>query len=466
MRVAFDILIRNRGGLSLPWLLVSNGQMACFGETFLMTKDNQRMGGWAHDFRNVAASLLSYADLYAVSACSKEQLLDGLRANCGWFLELVDGLVEELDGPDGSEDERSVPSIRSLVEAVADAHRLAIQARNIRLVIDIERELIPIAASQVIILKRILVNLLSNAIRHSQSKEIVVRVAQVATTQRESDGWFCMLEVQDFGKGIPRQQVKRIMQGSAPNPAATVSHRRRGLATTQNLVRALGGKLTLQSQFGKGTRCSVEFAPGREPHKDEPHKDSPSIGSVVASSNASVSAAEAASGKSKERRTRSTSTLGFVPPPLGFPAPGSTTVRRKLRRDRHEPPYVLLIDDDPDLRNLISAVLLTEGIHTIAVADEALAMNCRLSDIDCVLLDLNLENARGADVAKRLRHAGFVRPILALTAEPVKRLSDASGRLSMEPFDGWIDKSEGGGAVASRLRQLLSSDEARTDQRT
>jgi CheY-like chemotaxis protein/two-component sensor histidine kinase len=428
-----------------------------------MAKDNHRMGGWAHDFRNVAASLLSYADLYAVSACSKEQLLDGLRANCGWFLELVDGLVEELDGPAENADERAVPSIQSLVEAVADAHRLAIQARGIRLVVDIERELVPIAASQVIILKRILVNLLSNAIRHSQSKEIVVRVAQVATTLRESDGWFCMLEVQDFGKGIPRQQVKRIMQGSAPNPAATVSHRRRGLATTQNLVRALGGKLTLQSQFGKGTRCSVEFAPGREPEED-----SSAAEQVAEPASVTVSEPRAVAGKSKERRNRSTPALGFVPPPLGFSASGPTASGRKSRLDREVPPSVLLIDDDPDLRNLISAVLLTEGIHTIAVADEALAMNCRLSDIDCVLLDLNLENAQGADVAKRLRHAGFARPILALTAEPVKRLSDASGRFSLDPFDGWINKSEGGGAVATRLRQLLSGDikTEKTDQRT
>jgi CheY-like chemotaxis protein/two-component sensor histidine kinase len=434
-----------------------------------MTKDIQRMGGWAHDFRNVAASLLSYADLYAVSACSKEQLLDGLRANCGWFLELVDGLVDELDGQETppAETERLVPSIRTLVEAVADAHRLAIQARGIRLVIDIERELVPIAPSQVIIIKRILVNLLSNAIRHSHSKEIVIRVAQVATSQRGSDGWFCMLEVQDFGKGIPRQQLKRIMQGAAPNPAATVSNRRRGLSTTQNLVGALGGKLTVQSQFGKGTRCSVEFEPGRNTNADNQLETGAVAGTHAETAKPPATPdGESApiTTKSKERRPRTTPTIGFAPPPLGFADSAKSPVRQKGNRERRNPPYVLLIDDDPDLRNLISAVLLSEGIHTIAVADEALAMNCRLSDIDCVLLDLNLENARGSDVAKRLRHAGFVRPILALTAEPTNRLTDATGRLTMDPFDGWIDKSEGGGAVACRLRQLLS-EEVRADQK-
>jgi CheY-like chemotaxis protein/two-component sensor histidine kinase len=403
-----------------------------------MTKDDRGIGGWAHDFRNVVASLLSYADLYAVSACSKEQLLDGLRANCGWFLELVDGLVDEIDGPEGTPASLTTIPLRVLVDNVVDTHRLALQAKSIRLTVDIERELIPLAPAQAIIVKRILVNLLSNAIRHSQSKEIVVRVAQVATSQRGGDGWYCLLEVQDFGKGIPRQQLKRIMQGSSPNPSAPPSKRRRGLATTQALVATLGGKLMVQSQFGKGTRCSVEFSPGPLPAYPvgDNDDDAPEI---VRLSDQLTQRPTSTKGREAKAQTE----LAADKPSLRKPSPTSRSV--------------LLIDDDAELRSLISAVLLAEGIRTIAVADEARALDCRLSDIDCVLLDLNLENARGCDVAKRLRHAGFARPILALTAEPVKRVRDASGHMSMEPFDGWIDKTLGGGAVATRLRQLLSS---------
>jgi len=440
------------GGLSLLLKGPTNGQVADYGETLSMKKDSRGIGGWAHDFRNVAASLLSYADLYAVSACSKEQLLDGLRANCGWFLELVEGLVEEIDGPDDTGAPVINTRVEALVDAIVDTHRLALDAKGIRLVVDVERELMPLAPAETIVVKRILVNLLSNAIRHSQSLEIVVRVAQVATSQRGADGWYCLLEVQDFGKGIPRQQLNRIMQGSSPNPKAPPTKRCRGLATTQTLVGILGGKLTVQSQFGKGTRCRVEFSPGRLPAFPT-HADGDNDPEIVPISDQLDKRSFAS--RPRERKPRVESALS---PRDG--SRGETQSPGKEMKSNQNSLWVLLIDDDADLRSVIAAVLLAEGIHTIAVPDEARALSCPLSDIDCVLLDLNLENAHGCDVARRLRHAGFARPILALTAQPVKRTRDATGQLSIDPFDGWIDKTQGGGAVASRLRQLLSNQQS------
>ncbi len=387
-----------------------------------MSKQDKNVGGWAHDFRTVAASLLTYADLYAVSGCTKEQFLDGLRSNCRWFLELVDGMAEhvegvgELSGPSSS---LSIPSMRDLVEAVVDAHRLAIQKPGIRLIIDVERDLKPLAFQQVVIVKRIIANLLSNAIRHSQGRAVLIRVARATTSDRSASDEICVLEVQDYGTGITRQQIKRLMQQEpATNAPLHSSRQRRGLATTRQLVDCLAGKLSIQSQFGKGTRFSVEFVPGESVDSSASHLPQ-SIKAVT---------------PARQSETYSGNTQA---------APNST-------------PHVLLIDDDPDLRNLITALLLTNGIQTYAIADDHLPMDCELSAFDCVLLDLNLGAVNGCDVAKRLRDAGFEKPILALTAEPLSKLASPDRRGMMDEFDGWIDKTAGGSAVAVRLREVLA----------
>lgn len=412
-----------------------------------MSKYDKSVPGWAHDFRTVTASLLSYADLFAVSGCTKEQFLDGVRSNCGWLLEMIEGMALHVDNSETSvAGEDGSPSVRTIVESVVDTHRLAIQKLGIRLIIDVENGVIKLEASQVVIVKRILANLLSNAIRHSHGRAILIRVAQSAASYRGEEEYFCVLEVQDFGTGITRQQVKRLMRQDIVGQQGQGSRRQgRGLSTTRQLVECLGGKLTVQSEFGKGTRVSVEFIPGQagalvrpvEPARSHPGiRDDSSTTGTCASENQDCEKMKIFLAEDQIE---------------------TDAIERALGREARMQgvPNVLLIDDDFDLRAILSAVLRTEGIHITAVADEQAAMACRLSEFDCVLLDLNLGNLSGREVAQRLRQAGFLRPIYALTAEiPAKRFS-SEREASAQGFDGWIDKGEGGRGVARRLKEAM-----------
>jgi two-component system phosphate regulon response regulator PhoB len=89
------------------------------------------------------------------------------------------------------------------------------------------------------------------------------------------------------------------------------------------------------------------------------------------------------------------------------------------RRLRGEGSRVLLVDDDPDLREVVAAMLEAVGLVVAAVgsAEEALEW-ARLDPPDLVVLDWNLPGMSGLDLCKVMRADPQLRhlPLLFLTA--------------------------------------------------
>jgi two-component system phosphate regulon response regulator OmpR len=85
---------------------------------------------------------------------------------------------------------------------------------------------------------------------------------------------------------------------------------------------------------------------------------------------------------------------------------------------RHGPPKILVVDDDPRLRDLLRRYLGDNGF-TVVTADGAQAMN-RLwlrERYDVLILDLMMPGEDGLSVMRRLRGANDRTPIVMLTAK-------------------------------------------------
>ena len=81
------------------------------------------------------------------------------------------------------------------------------------------------------------------------------------------------------------------------------------------------------------------------------------------------------------------------------------------------PSRVLLVEDDPDLADLLTLHLGEAGYAVEAVRDGALALQRTLADpFDLVVLDLMLPGLGGVEVCRQLREAGRTVPVLMLTA--------------------------------------------------
>jgi DNA-binding response OmpR family regulator len=114
---------------------------------------------------------------------------------------------------------------------------------------------------------------------------------------------------------------------------------------------------------------------------------------------------------------------------------GPTSNRHPKRGANH----ILLVDDDPAVRDSLKAVLIDEGYSVISAENGQVALELagRLP-VDLVLLDLNMPVKNGWDTFEELTREHPLVPIVIVTARPNQlftSLSAGAGALLEKPMD-------------------------------
>jgi signal transduction histidine kinase len=242
-------------------------------------------------------------------ASVSHELRTPLSAIVGFVDLLRDGSYGELTARQRGPVERietSANHLRELVEQVLDLARMAagrieVHAESVRLrpfVIDVASEMEPLAAGRGLTfsisvpatlprivtdlshLRRILVNLIGNAIKFTPAGSIAIRAIQlrdgdVPTPGRRpllvAHGSWIALQVADSGIGIAASDQERIFEEfEQVNPGPRADSERRGtglgLAISRRLARLLDGDISVESEPGHGSVFTVWLpADGTQP---------------------------------------------------------------------------------------------------------------------------------------------------------------------------------------------------------
>jgi two-component system, OmpR family, response regulator MprA len=114
---------------------------------------------------------------------------------------------------------------------------------------------------------------------------------------------------------------------------------------------------------------------------------------------------------------------------------------------------VLVVDDDPDVRDAVETALELEG-HRVTTAADGLAALKRMgqTEFDAVVLDVLMPDLDGFEVCRRLRTAGNRIPVLILTARDSEE--DTIRGLDLGADD-YLVKPFALGELLARVRALL-----------
>lgn len=114
---------------------------------------------------------------------------------------------------------------------------------------------------------------------------------------------------------------------------------------------------------------------------------------------------------------------------------------------------LLVVDDEPNIRDLLASSLRFAGFEVIAAADGASAFHeTTQSHPDLIVLDVMLPDMDGFTVTRRLREAGITVPVLFLTARDDMR--DKIQGLTVGGDD-YVTKPFGLEEVVARIRAIL-----------
>ncbi|PRY00605.1 response regulator transcription factor [Allonocardiopsis opalescens] len=116
-------------------------------------------------------------------------------------------------------------------------------------------------------------------------------------------------------------------------------------------------------------------------------------------------------------------------------------------------PHVLVIDDEPNIRDLVQAALTFHGfaVSTASGGEEGLS-SARSRRPDVIVLDVMLPDVDGFEICRRLRAEGDDVPVIYLTARDTP--SDTVTGLSLGGDD-YVTKPFSVEALVARVRALL-----------
>ena len=115
--------------------------------------------------------------------------------------------------------------------------------------------------------------------------------------------------------------------------------------------------------------------------------------------------------------------------------------------------HILVAEDDKHARRLLEVVLKREGYHVLSVEDGEMALKVIESHhVDLVILDVMMPKLDGYEVARLLREAEFMMPILMVTA---KQLPEDKKRGFIMGTDDYMTKPIDTEELVLRIKALL-----------
>jgi signal transduction histidine kinase len=247
--------------------------------------------------------------------------------------------------------------------------------------------------------EKIVLNLLSNAFKHTFAGRIVLRVF--------ASGGNAVLEVEDTGVGIPAEQLPLVFERFHRVPSArsrTHEGTGIGLALVQELVKLHGGRVQVESEVGRGTLFRVTIPTGAV------HLPPAQL---------------AAGGPGPERSSSAVYTTAFVEEALRWlPESGAATGslgdgRAPVAAADEARARLVVADDNADMREYVARLLRQRGWDVATVADGASALELvRRDPPDLVLSDVMMPGLDGFELLRALRSEPATRqlPVILLSA--------------------------------------------------
>jgi PAS domain S-box-containing protein len=228
-------------------------------------------------------------------------------------------------------------------------------------------------------LQQVLINLLGNAIKFTQSGGVVLRVhppltseqGHILATQSQEDYHVLWFEVSDTGVGMTRDDIDRLFlpfeQGRAGQDLREGTGL--GLSISQQFVQLMGGKITVSSELGQGSTFKFYVQVRLATMSDLPER---------------------------------------------------STQRRVVGLQPNQPDYrVLVVDDHEDSRNILMKLLSMVGFQVQAAenGEEAIACWQRWCP-HAILMDMRMPVMSGYEATRHIKAdpRGRQTPIIAVTS--------------------------------------------------
>ena len=296
------------------------------------------------------------------------------------------------------------------------------EAKQLKLVTDIEQTLPDTLMGDELRIRQILVNLLTNAVKYTKEGTITFSAKGI----HREDAYWLSVAVKDTGIGMKKEDVAGLFgsfQRFEENKNRHIEGTGLGLNITRQLVVLMGGTIEVESEYGKGSCFTVKL-----PQKIISIKDETAEKEEINVTPASVNSSKA-----------------------HFEAPDAS---------------ILAVDDNDMNLTVIRALLKRTGIKLVLAhsGNECLEL-CRKKVFDLILMDHMMPPPDGIETLHMLRQdaEGLNRntDVIVLTANAIAGMEE---QYLAEGFNGYLSKPVAADKLEEMIRRHLPKDKIRVGQ--
>lgn len=312
---------------------------------------------------------------------SLQQNLNMIIASGKRLSNLVNDLLDFSQLKTRNLDLRLKPvDLHALTNIVLHICRTLISGKNLDLRNEIPRGLVPVEADEER-LEQVLLNLVSNAIKFTETGSV--------TVSAEQSGDFVSISVSDTGIGIPPEKQAIIFESFEQGDGSVAREyggTGLGLSITRQLVQLHGGTIAVTSEPGKGSRFQFELP---------------------------ISSAAPVVTAPLEKRISHVQDLA----PVLVPEQQEWSQHPAQEGAIH----ILIVDDEPINQQVLRNHLADEQYHLVSAlnGEEALLALKKNPHFDLVLLDIMMPRMSGYEVCEQIRRKYLPSelPIIMITAK-------------------------------------------------
>lgn len=351
----------------------------------------------SHEIRTPLNAIIGFTDQLNKTKLTKKQsnYLEVVNNSSRHLLSTIDDILVLSRIESGKTEVDEEPfSIEAVIKSVKDVFELRVKEKNLDFQINCDPSIKQALAGDPAKIRQVLINLIANAIKFTHKGSILLSCTGI---NRSGNNLTIRFDISDSGIGIKANEIKRIFepfQQVDNSPGRSYFGSGLGLTISKDLVKSMGGEITVKSLPGKGSTFSFTLALR----------------------------------KSKTQFKEYDHHKALMPP----------TLPSKLR--------ILFADDDPVSRMLGKVILNQYKARTVfADSGEEAVKKFKPGRFDIVLLDINMPGKSGVDVAKHIRkieksNKNFPHTkIIAMTANVLRRhireyLSAGMNDFILKPF--------------------------------
>ncbi|KAA0141029.1 ammonium transporter [Gimesia chilikensis] len=348
------------------------------------------LANMSHEIRTPMTAILGFTDILLGNLKEKEDIEAAhiVKRNGEYLIGVINDILDlsKIEARKIELEQVRVDT-QEIVRDIAALMQVKADLKQLKLKIEFENPIPETIVTDPTRLRQVLINLLGNAIKFTETGYVKLRIQ---TINLEDSCAQLRFDVIDSGIGISEAALSQIYQ---PFTQADSSTTRKyggtglGLAISKRLVEMLGGQIQVSSKVGVGSTFTITVNTGSLEGVRLLHLDESSF-------------RKAAEEQNQEHQVESGRSVSY-------------------RR-------VLIVEDGLDNQRLISFLLKKEGME-VELADngklgseQALAAQEAGNPYDFVLMDMQMPVMDGYTATRKLREAGYKRPIIALTAHAMK----------------------------------------------